>query len=247
MVRHERTVDEERRHWQQTVTSVLTTATVLGINLNFGWATRAALFPTIWLLLAYNLFDTAVGLRRYMTREPVYLVHHACSVGGALVALRILYFGDARTVVHLERVTRWLLLAEVTTLFNGVRLLARHTMLQRATEIAFGGIFLVGRSAMTLGCLAELRGNASFAAIAPFCGIFNALNLYWGVQITRKMRGRPVRDPRVPFWLEVARLLPPTMLPLAALHAESHGRTLTAASAWLACAGLTWGLWRPSL
>ena len=243
----------EHQYRVQTAASFLSTTAVLGVNLYLGWATHAALMHSVWILIAYNVFDTVYGFHEYWQHDRIYLVHHACACGCVAMGAVLLHWGDASTRDSVQRLATWLMLAEVTTHFNNVRLLTRTTRLRRVTQMLFAVAFLVGRSAMTLGALMELRRHPPWflSYVAPFCAILNGLNLYWSAQILRKVRSGSGSGSaaHVPKWLEITRVIPFAILPLLAIHNEVRGRTMVAlaqyvASIVLTCLMLRWR-WTP--
>lgn len=240
------TAAREHQYRVQTAASALATTAVLGVNLYLGWATQIALMHSMWILIGYNVFDSVYGFREYWKHDRIYLLHHACACSCVAMGAVLLHWGDATTRDSVQRLAAWLLLAEVTTHFNNVRLLTRTTWLRRVTQMLFAAAFLVGRSAMTLGALMELRRHPPWflSYIAPFCAILNGLNLYWSAQIVRKARGLTTTDLHVPAWLEMARVMPFAILPLTAIHNEVHGRTLVALTQYVASVLLTWLMMR---
>lgn len=181
------THDMVQRHAWQTIGSLLTTASVVGLNLHLGWASPAAIIPSGYALLSYNVLDTIVGWPYYVSFDRTMLAHHVGAVAGIGTLLHACVAGGY--VADLQRFVAWVLLAEVTTFFNCIRLLTRHTAWRHTTESIFGLVFLVGRAAMTVGCTLALYSNTLFTTLAPITFFTGAFNLHWCAQILRLAQG----------------------------------------------------------
>ena len=208
----------------QTVASLFTTTSIVAMNLHYGWASKAAVIPSGYLLLSYNVVDTAVGGAYYITFDRTMLVHHIASIAAIGVLLQSVIGGGY--TVDLQRFVQWVLLAEVTTFFNSIRLLTRKTCCRRITEQLFGAVFIAGRSAMTIGCTQALYNNALFTTLAPITFVTGAFNLHWCVQIIRLAGGL---DPRAHSGFFVYCSTACLALVIALLHRFSTFDVVTAA------------------
>jgi len=167
-----------------TVLSTLTSAYVIAINGLYGWASWSAVTLSMNALSAYLALDTVLLFKRYWSRDRMILLHHVGTLqwilfGRALIAHD--YPDDVRRFVY------WVLLAEVSTVVNGVRLLARGSPYQRVTERVFAAVFLGCRAPMTCGMVRALLGNTYVWYFAPFATVITAANVYWGALIVDKM------------------------------------------------------------
>ena len=165
--------------------SLISTTTMLGLNLYYPWASKDALVPCAYILFAYNFGDLIFSYKRYMKSKNLgFVFHHLMVVIGSI----IMHYYLLPNYSHgLYRVIRWLYLAEVSTFFFSIRTLLLGTRYENISTKLFGLSFLIFRSIQTIGFTFELYKNSYFFLFAPVWVVLTALNIHWGYLITSKV------------------------------------------------------------
>jgi hypothetical protein len=144
-----------------------------------GWASEEAIFPAMHLFTLYNVLDIGLELNTAKKHRSLSIIihHFVC-----LIASGMFYYSTAEAYEdHIYRLIWWLIIAEVSTIFNNFRILFKHTDFAHSTKIAFGISFLVARSIMSIGCLWEML-TTTYSHNLIMHGIvysFVSLNVYW--------------------------------------------------------------------
>ena len=214
----------------QLILSLAVSSTVVFLNISNPWASKVIMLPTINLLLIYNIVDLILGIKYYIKYDKALFIHHLCAIGITYILSKDF---DTIYTFDIYRISRWGLLAEVTTVFNNIRLLTRkNEQLKNITTNIFAGVFVVGRTIMSIGFFVSLYKNQYFVILAPFCLTFHCLNIYWINQIIRKAIGLPLQDLSIPQWKQITRF---TMfvIPIGAIDAMNHDQIYLASSLWL--------------
>jgi hypothetical protein len=180
--------------WElQTVLALVSSTLATASHLYHPWGSMAALCLSSVNLFCYNLVDTALGWTHYWQKDRVTLVHHG---GVTAFSLFVLHFHERLAYPQeIERIVRWGMLAEVTSIFNNLRILARKTVIAKHMQAIFAAVFLLLRTVMTAGCYYDLHQNRYFGIMAPFVFFISVLNLHWSRLIVRKIAASPEQPP----------------------------------------------------
>ena len=213
----------------QTVISMVASSMVLFYNTyQYPWASQEAMVPTAYILMTYNIIDAILGAHQYIRKDPATLLHHICVTGGIYSILDILrYHYDS----DIYRLNYWLMMAEVTTVFNNIRILTRKTSIKKYTAGLFAVCFLVGRTSMTVGIYYNLYQNRHFNVLAPVCFLLTTLNVYWGRQLYYKIAN--TQSKLVKYEWQFITQLTVFIIPIGAIDAMNHQQTYLATALWM--------------
>ena len=153
----------------QTIISLIVTSVVVGLGIYYPWASKEALIPSLSLLVYYNIFDMIVGLKGYIKNDIATLVHHIFVSCGTFILLHII---QDNYKYDMYRITRWGMIAEVTTWCNNIRILSRHTFLKSTVSFLFGIVFLIGRAIMSIGLYYDMYNNQCNSCIVVYRIVF---------------------------------------------------------------------------
>lgn len=213
-------------HLLYTYSGFVSTTVTLAINtLLYPWASYDGIRLTLDTLVAANVLDLLVLWREHIRRKDYAMLVHHVGVGTAAALARCWCVGSADAYrLQLYPFVWWALTSEISTWFNAVRNIIDRDAYPRASLVAhyvFGVSFLTVRTCSTFGSYcglvllrARIREHPNslvtwtpFWVSSTFWYLLTCINVYWGNQIVRKLRGFPreeLVDTSVPVWRRVA-------------------------------------------
>jgi hypothetical protein len=178
----------------QTVISFIVTSIVVGLGIYYPWASKEALIPSLSLLVCYNIVDMIIGFKGYIKNDIATLFHHIVVLSGTYTILHIIQ----NNYTHdMYRLTRWGMIAEVTSWCNNIRILTRNTPFKSIISFLFGIVFLIGRAVMSIGLYYDMHNNKYFFVLLPFCISLIILNMHWSELIINKIMNNKVESPKI--------------------------------------------------
>lgn len=188
--------------------SLLIHSGMIWVNIDMGWASVPALWWTGHMIIFYELFDVMLGWEGYLKNDRLMLVHHGVALVGGMLLLT--FIGDSGDDVHDNNfklatldTAKWMLLSEMTTIFNSVRIITSHhgkllaKVFKFNVALVFRGLFAIAfivlRSVQTIGVLGVClywRGLDKMWMGWTLWTIFTVMNGFWIVSIVRTMRMR---------------------------------------------------------
>lgn len=169
----------------------------VGENLRLGWASREAAIRGALAVGVYNVWDILVGGLSWKRAE--HIIHHLCAVVGCGLMLKAAAGNGGLDYEKLKPLVYWMGLAEVSTIFNGLRV-AQGGIVAKSL---FASSFLVVRPVASVGAVRVLvkkwaeRSHGENAILTPLVGTFVILNGLWSYKILlelRKIFVEPISD-----------------------------------------------------
>lgn len=112
------------------------------------------------------------------------IVHHIIAIASGFYLVWILPdYPD-----HLYRLVWWLVMAEITSIFNNLRVLTRKTACSFHTSILFAIVFITVRSFMTYGSVMEVLYNEHNYIHNIIVYGLAVLNITWMFMIVKLIR-----------------------------------------------------------
>jgi len=152
-------------------------------GLRLGWASRGAAWSGAWVVGVYNIWDIVAGGVSWKRAE--YVLHHLIAAVGCGMIIQSLRTGDRKAYEKLRPLVYWMGIAEVTTIFNGLRVAVGGTI----TKSMFAISFLTLRPIASYGAIRVLvkkwaeRSQGENAILVPLIGCFVSLNTLWSYKI----------------------------------------------------------------
>ena len=171
----------------QTLLSLVSSGYILYTNLiQYEWCNEYAVTNTLDILLIYMVLDTILGIKYYICNDKSILVHHIIF---SLLCLTCKYMISKHGFIYeLYSIGRWLLLNEISTFFNNIRILSSKSTISNITLYLFAISFIVFRPISVIGSYYELINNKLFIVMAPLVALVSMINTFWCIAIFRKMK-----------------------------------------------------------
>ena len=201
-------MDNKSLYIFQTWVSLVIHSAMVWVNFDMGWASVPALWWTGHMVIFYELFDLMIGWEGYFKKDRLMLAHHGVALVGAMLMLTFIGGdggddgdgGGDMKLVTLDTL-KWMLLSEVTTVFNSVRIISAHygkflaRIFRFNVALVFRGlfalVFIALRSVQTVGVLGVClywRELEKIWIVWMFWIIFTAMNSFWILSIVRTMQ-----------------------------------------------------------
>ena len=169
------------------ITSLISTSFVVLSNLLYGWGN-----PTIVIngclpvMLAHNSLDLILHIR---TNDWLMTLHHIMVVSG----IGYYYYDSYEFTPEIVNYVKWILLAEISSLFNSLRYHLVGTKYYLVSKISFGIIFLWMRLVSSIGVISWLikhKNEENYNVFLILSLIYVFLNIVWGsmimIQLSKK-------------------------------------------------------------
>lgn len=198
-----------QRAWYLYGGCVSTTSTLFVNTMVFPWASMEAMFWTTRLLILVQIFDLFyVGHVHIQYNDYAIILHHV-----SLIVFPIILMNCIDKNMYYDKLYQfcyWMLMMEISTWFNQIRLMIPSKTYPGARQFAdylFGVVFLAVRllsSSMSLYILLVHATTLPYwSSCATMWYVFTVINYHWGSQIVRKGLGYPrnrLIDPAIPLW-----------------------------------------------
>lgn len=211
----------------QTIISLLVSSSVIYTNtIVYDWASYDGIMYTKNVLCMYMIFDTIVGFNHYIKKDIATLLHHFLFIL-ALYILSININSDSYNN-DIYRISRWVLLNELSTIVNNIRILLRSTKYEYTGNVIFGLTFITSRTVAVIGSYYELINNVYFIYTMPICVSICLLNVFWGNMIIRKANNQSLVNTSIKKWNRYTRLSV-FILPISSIDLYNHNHTYLSA------------------
>jgi hypothetical protein len=185
------------------------TTSILFINtFVYPWASLEAMRWTSTMLTFVQTVDLLyVGHVHIHQKDYAIILHHVALIVFGLI---FMIFIDNQYTDSLYQFLYWILMQEISTWFNQIRLMIpskTYPIARNTVDTVFGIVFLTVRSLSSFMCLYVLLVYSTtlpyWSSAATMWYIFTVINYHWGSQIVRKGLGYPrnqLIDSTIPLW-----------------------------------------------
>lgn len=195
--------------------SLLSSIYVIYVNTClYNWAQTDAIQYTIQILSLYFVVDTILGYKRYIDTDPLTILHHAIFLFSGISLYYYIYNYGYHYDIY--RVIRWVMVMEITSPFNTLRVILNKTKYSYMANIIFAVVFINIRTLSIICIYYELLDNIYFIPFSITVSIITMLNIKWISMIIRKSKNLSFTDYSIPQWNRMTRLTV-CVIPLTAI------------------------------
>ena len=161
--------------------SSLTAIYYVGCNYTLGWSSPEAMLKASKVLLGYSIYDLLLGC------NYIYTIHHLLGAYGSYFIINCINSGKYSDIQH---IIWWTTFSEISSIFNGARIISRNTKQALFWKTMFAISFLAIRPTISVGSLYSVLNNSKGDKniTLPAISIFSILNTIWSIQILKMIR-----------------------------------------------------------
>jgi hypothetical protein len=166
--------------------SLVNSMFIVLINSLYGWGSIESCNIFITSFILYNITDLVFNIILYNGKiQNDVLLHHISFISAGLAYKW--YSSDPIFMENAPYIIKWLIMGEISTIFNNIRILYSKTKYRVPTSIAFALCFWIVRGYSTIFGFIDLMSMSHYRYISlAIMSIYAYLNISWGYLIFQK-------------------------------------------------------------